>query len=193
MTLTIQYMSSMIRMRERMKVRRRQQWPSRLNPWLFLQNVFQKIDFRCRDIFIRRLSVFYLLAQLNHLQRPIEMCLWGFFFWKGISSKGIWHLGYLGYDLGSKTRKATSSSPSSISCDIPCSSSENFVAFRKFAFFGHTRTKELILTTIIFTKRVQPCLWLSWLPTWSSGWSEWLSLVKVVVLIVLACVYVGGC
>ena len=192
MMLTIQYMSSMIRMRERMKVRRRQQWPNRLNPWLFLQNIFQKIDFRCRNIFIGRLTVFYFMAQLNHLQRPIEMCLWGFFFWKGISSKGIWYLGSLGYDLGSKTRKATSSSPSSISRDIPCSSSENFVAFRKFAF-GHTGTKESILTTIIFTKRVQPCLWLSWLPTWSSGWSEWLSLVKVVVLIVLACVYVGGC
>ena len=42
MILTIQYMSSMIRMRERMKVRRRQQWPSRLNPWLFLQIFFSK-------------------------------------------------------------------------------------------------------------------------------------------------------
>ena len=62
MILTIQYMSSMIRMRERMKVRRRQQWPSRLNPWLFLQNIFQKIDFCCRNIFIRRLSVFYFSA-----------------------------------------------------------------------------------------------------------------------------------
>ena len=120
------------------------------------------------------------------------MCLWGFFFWKGISSKGIWYLGYLGYDLGSKTRRATSSSPSSISCDIPSSSSENSVALKNL-LFGHTRTKESILSTLIFTKRVQPCLWLSLLPTWSSGWSEWLSLVKVVVLIVLACVYVGGC
>ena len=60
MILTIQYMSSMIRIRERMKVRRRQQWPSRLNPWLFLQNIFQLIDFCRRNIFIRRLSVFDL-------------------------------------------------------------------------------------------------------------------------------------
>ena len=52
MILTIQYMSSMIRMRERMKVRRRQQWPSRLNPWLFLQNIFQKIDFFVAEIYL---------------------------------------------------------------------------------------------------------------------------------------------
>ena len=64
------------------------------------------------------------------------------------------------------------------------------------SLFGHTRTRESILSTMIFTKRVQPCLWLSWFPIWSSGWSEWLSLVKVVVMVVLvnvACVYVGGC
>ena len=36
-SLTIQYMRSMMRMRERTKVRRRQQWPSKLNPWLFLK------------------------------------------------------------------------------------------------------------------------------------------------------------
>ena len=35
-SLTIQYMRSMMRMRERMKVSSRQQWPSKLNPWLFL-------------------------------------------------------------------------------------------------------------------------------------------------------------
>ena len=38
-SLTIQYMRSMMRMRERMKVSSRQQWPSKLNPWLFLKMI----------------------------------------------------------------------------------------------------------------------------------------------------------
>ena len=51
-------------MRERMKVRRRQQWPSKLNPWLFLKVDVDDVDDIDDDD-----------DDEGHLHSPIEMCL----------------------------------------------------------------------------------------------------------------------